>query len=176
MVIVREIKEEDYEVFKSLFNQAFSEYLEFLKHENPQQYEKELGERREITRSGFEFYLGTGSSFAAEENGKAVGYVVSQKVPSMHGVDLWIEYIVVQREFRRRGVGLAILQRLIDYAASSRTDRIYAFINPDNEPSMRLHSKADFSIEDWKIAVHKVNSKSNKNTREARVSQSGKIL
>jgi L-amino acid N-acyltransferase YncA len=163
-VMVREIKEEDYEVFKSLFNQAFSEYLEFLKHENPQQYEKELGKRREITRSGFEFYLGTGSSFVAEENGKAVGYVASQKVPSMHGVDLWIEYIVVQREFRRRRVGLALLQRLIDYAASSSIDRIYAFINPDNEPSMRLHSKADFSIEDWKIAVHKVNSKSNKNT------------
>jgi RimJ/RimL family protein N-acetyltransferase len=92
----------------------------------------------------------------------------------MHGVDLWIEYIVVQREFRRRLVGLALLQRLIDYAASSNIDRIYAFINPDNEPSMRLHSKAGFNIEDWKIAICKVNSNIKKRTRTTRVGYSRK--
>jgi L-amino acid N-acyltransferase YncA len=72
----------------------------------------------------------------------------------MHGVDLWIEYIVIQKEFRRRGIGLALLQKLMDYATSSSVDRIYAFINPDNEPSMRLHCKAGFNVEDWKIAVY----------------------
>ena len=154
-MIIREIEEKDYEVFKKLFDQAFVEYLEFLKKENPQQYMKELEERREITLSGFNFYLGTGSTFVAEENGEAVGYVASQRVPSMHGVDLWVEYIVVQKEFRKRGTGLALLQRLIDYAASSSIDLVYAFINPDNEPSMRLHSKAGFNVEDWKIAVCK---------------------
>ncbi len=153
--MIRGIEEKDYEVFKKLFDQAFTEYLEFLKQENPQQYMKELKERREITRSGFNFYLGTGSTFVAEENGEVVGYVASQRVPSVHGVDLWIEYIVIQKEFRRRGIGLALLQKLIDYATSSSTDRIYAFINPDNEPSMRLHSEAGFNVEDWKIAVYK---------------------
>jgi L-amino acid N-acyltransferase YncA len=153
-VIIRGIEEKDYEVFKRLFDQASFEYLEFLKEGNRQQYMKELKERSEITRSGFDFYLRTGSTFVAEENGEAVGYVASQMVPSMHGVDLWIEYIAVQKEFRRRGIGLALLQKLIDYATSSSIDRIYAFINPDNEPSMRLHSRAGFNIEDWKIAVY----------------------
>lgn len=153
-MIVRGIEEKDYEVFKRLFDQAFFEYLEFLKQGNPQQYMKELKERKEVTRSGFNFYLRTGSTFVAEENGEAVGYVASQRVPSLHGVDLWIEYIVIQKEFRRQGIGLALLQKLIDYATSSSIDRIYAFINPDNEPSMRLHSKAGFNIEDWKIAVY----------------------
>jgi L-amino acid N-acyltransferase YncA len=153
-VIVRGIEEKDYEVFKRLFDQAFSEYLKSLKQRNPQQYVKELKERREVTSSGFNFYSKTGSTFVAEENGEAVGYVASQRVPSMHGVDLWIEYIVVQKEFRKRGIGLALLQKLIDYAASSSIDRIYAFINLENEPSMQLHSKAGFNIEDWKIAVY----------------------
>lgn len=153
-VIVRGIEEKDYQVFKRFFDQAFLEYLESLKQENSQQYMKELKERREITRSYFNLYLRTGSTFVAEENGEAVGYVASQRVPSMHGVDLWIEYIVIQKEFRRRGIGLALLQKLIDYAASSGIDRIYAFINLDNEPSMRLHSKAGFNIENWKIAVY----------------------
>lgn len=153
-VIVRGIEEKDYEVFERLFDKAFLEYLESLKQGNPRQYMRELSERREITRSGFNFYIGTGSTFVAEENGEPVGYVASQRVPSMHGVDLWIEYIVVQKEFRRRGIGLALLQKLIMYAASASIDRTYAFINPDNEPSMRLHSKAGFKVEDWKIAVH----------------------
>ena len=153
-MIARGIEKKDYEVFKGLFDQSFSEYLEFLKQENPRQYLKELKERREVTRSGFNFYLKAGSSFVAEENGETVGYVASQRVPSMHGVDLWIEYIVIQKEFRKRGIGLALLQKLKDYATSSSIDRIYAFINLDNEPSMRLHSKAGFNIEDWKIAVY----------------------
>jgi L-amino acid N-acyltransferase YncA len=153
-VIIRGIEEKDYEVFKRLFDQAFFEYLEFLKDRNRQQYMKELKERREITRSGFDFYLRTRSTFVAEEDREVVGYVASQSVPSLHGVDLWIEYIVVQKEFRRRGIGLVLLQKLIDYATSSSIDRIYAFINPDNEPSMRLHSRAGFNIEDWKIAVY----------------------
>jgi len=153
-VLVREIEEKDYEVFKRLFDQAFFEYLEFLRQGNPQQHLKELEERREVTRSGFNFYLRTGSTFVAEENGEVVGYVASQRVPSMHGVDLWIEYIVIQEEFRRRGIGLTLLQKLKDYATFSSIDRIYAFINPDNEPSMRLHSKAGFNIEDWKIAAY----------------------
>ena len=153
-MIVREIEEKDYEVFKRLFKKSILEYLEYLKQRNPKQYMEELKERREITRSGFNFYLRTGSTFVAEENGEAVGYVASQRVPSMHGVDLWIEYIVIQKEFRRRGIGLALLQKLIDYATSTSIDRIYAFINPDNEPSTRLHSKAGFNIEDWKIAVY----------------------
>ena len=150
---MRGIEAKDYEVFKKLFDQAFFEYLEFLRQENPQHYMKELKERREITRSGFNFYLRTGSTLVVEEDGKVIGYVASQKVPSLHGVDLWIEYIVIQKEFRRRGIGLALLQKLIEYATSASIDRIYAFINPDNEPSMRLHSRAGFKIENWKIAL-----------------------
>jgi len=153
-VIVRGIEEKDYEVFKRLFDEAFLEYLESLKQGNPRQYMRELKERREITRSGFNFYIGIGSTFVAEENGEVDGYVASQRVPSMQGVDLWIEYIVIQKEFRRRGIGLSLLQKLIDYTVSSSTDRTYAFINPDNEPSMRLHSEAGFNVEDWKIAVY----------------------
>jgi L-amino acid N-acyltransferase YncA len=164
-MMIRGLEEKDFEVFRRFFDQAFDEYLEFLKQGNPQRYVRELKERREITNSGFNFYLETGSSFVAEENGEAVGYVASQRVPSMQGVDLWIEYIVIQKEFRRREIGLALLQKLKDYAASSGIDRIYAFINPDNEPSMRLHYKAGFNVEDWKIAVYeKANSRSNKRT------------
>jgi len=156
-VIVRQIREDDYEAFRGLFEEAYSEYLGFLRHENPQQYLKERRERREVTRARFDFYLKTGSSFVAEEDGKVVGYVASQTINFMHGVDrpLWIEYIVVQSKFRRRGIGLALLRKLMDHAKHSGVDRIYTTINPDNEASIKLHSKAGFNVKDWKIASYR---------------------
>lgn len=152
---IRQLQEKDYEPYKTLFNEAYTEYLEFLKQENHQQYLKERKERREVSHARFAFYLKTGSSFVAEKEGKAIGYVASQTVPFMHGADklLWIEYIVVQRNYRKQGIGLALLQRLADYAKHHKINRIYTTINPDNPASINLHNKAGFKIEDRKIAT-----------------------
>jgi L-amino acid N-acyltransferase YncA len=149
------MQEKDYEPYKALFDEAYAEYLEFLKNTNPQQYLKERREKREVTHARFEFYLKTGSSFVAEEEGKVVGYVASQTVPFMHGADklLWIEYIVVKQNHRKQGTALALLQKLLDYAKHHKISRIYTTINPDNQPSINLHQKAGFNIEDRKIAT-----------------------
>lgn len=153
-MLIRQLEEKDYEVYKRLFEEAYSEYLEFLKRKNPQQYQKEQQEKKEVTRARFDFYLKSGSSFVAEENGEVVGYVASQTVNFMRGVDklLWIEYIVVQQKFRKRGIGVALLQRLVDHARSIGVDRISTTINPDNEASIKLHLKAGFDVKDWKSA------------------------
>jgi len=156
-MIIRKLEEKDYEAFKGLFEEAYSEYLKFLSRENPQQYRKERQERREVSHARFDFYLKSGSSFVAEEDGKVAGYVASQTVRFMHGVDklLWIEYIVVQRKFQKRGIGFTLLHKLIDYAMRSGIDRIYTTINPDNEASIKLHLKAGFNVKDRKIASYK---------------------
>jgi len=108
----------DYEPYKRLFEERYAEYLEFLRLNKPQQYQKEKEEKRRVTRSRFDFYLKTGSSFEAEEKGEVIGYVASQTVSYMHGFDsvLWIEYVVVKSEHRRRGVGTALLRKLTTYA------------------------------------------------------------
>ena len=157
-MIIRQIEEKDYEALRRLFEEACVEYLEFLKHENPQQYLLERQERMEVTRARFDFYLKTGSSFVAEENSKVVGYVASQTVHFMHDVDrlLWIEYIVVQLQFRRQGIGLALLRKLIDYAKRSGIDRIYTTIKQDNEVSVKLHIKAGFNVKSWKVASYRM--------------------
>ena len=153
-VIIRLMDERDYEPFRGLFEEAYAEYLEFLKVKNPQRYQKERKIRREVSPARFNHYLETGSSFVAEEDGKFIGYVASQAVSFMHGVDklLWIEYIVVQSGHRRKGVGTALLNRLIDYAKSVNIDRIYTTINPDNEASIKLHRNVGFNVEDRKVA------------------------
>jgi len=157
-LIVRQMKEKDYESYVRLFDEACAEYLEFLRLKNPQQYRKEKQEKRKVTHARFNFYLKTGSSFVAEEEGEVIGYVASQTVGYMHGFDslLWIEYVVVKAEHRRRGVGTALLQKLMTYAKSSNINRIYTTINPDNEASIKLHQKAGFSVKSWKVASLKL--------------------
>jgi len=153
-LIVRQMDKRDYEVFRTLFEDAYSEYLEFLRLSNPQEYESEQRERREVSQARFNFYLKMGSSFVAEENGEVIGYVASQTIPFMHGFDklLWIEYIVVKSKHKRKGVGTTLLRNLIDYAKRNRIDRIYTTINPDNEASVKLHLKAGFNVKNWKVA------------------------
>jgi len=153
-LIVRQMNKKDFEPFKRLFEEAYAEYMEFLKQNNPIKYRKEKREKRKVTRSRFNFYLKTGNCFVAEERDDVIGHVASQTISYMHGVDklLWIEYVVVKPEFRKRGVGTALLQKLLDFAKRNGIDRIYTTINPDNEASIKLHQKVGFNVKSWKIA------------------------
>ena len=94
----------------------------------------------------------------AEEGGKLIGYVASQTMPSLHGInkDMCIEYIVVQRRFRRQKIGLALLAKLLSNARQAGTRRVYATINSDNPASIQLAQKAGFDVRDWKIATYDV--------------------
>jgi len=155
---VRLLEERDFESFRTLFDEAFSEYLEFLRQENHEQFLREVAEREEVTREGFDFYLRTGTTFVAEEEAKVVGYVASQTVPSLHGInkELWVAFIVVQKKFRRKKIGLALLAKLLSCAREAGVERVYSTINPNNPESLELHQKAGFDVRDWKLASYEV--------------------
>jgi len=150
-VITRQLAKNDYEPYKKLFAEAYCEYLEGLKQNSLQHYQKEIQNKREVTLSRFNFYLNTGSSFAAEKDGAVVGYVATQTIPYMRGHDkvLWIEYIVTKREHRRQGIVTALIKKLKGHATKHRIDSIYATINPDNKASIKLHEKAGFNVKNW---------------------------
>jgi len=156
---IRRLEERDFEAFRTLFDEAFSEYLEFLRAENPEQFQEEIAGREEVSQEGFDFYLKTGASFVAEEEGRVIGYVAAQPMPSLFGVDKTLEvaFIVVQKEFRRRKIGLALLARLQNYAREVGIERLDSTINPNNPESVRLHQKAGFDVKDWKLATYEVN-------------------
>ena len=153
---IRLLEEEDYAAFTDLFAEAYAEYLDFLKQEDPQLYQQQ--EHRAVSQQRFHFYLQTGSSYVAELNGQVIGYVASQTEQFAHGQDsvLWIEYIVVHPQHRQQGVGSALLQALKDYAKKHKIDKIITTINQDNPASIRLHQQAGFTIRDWKIASYTV--------------------
>lgn len=155
---VRLLQEKDFEACKRLFDEAYSEYLEFLRHKNHEQFLEAVEEKEEVTREGFNFYLQARTSYVAEENGKVIGYVASQTTPSLHGINktLWIEYIVVQQKLRRQKIGLALLRKLLDYARHAGIERLCATINPDSPASIQLALKAGFDVKDWKTATYNV--------------------
>jgi len=153
-LVVRPLAEEDRKSHKRLFDEAYGEYLESLRQSDPKQFEREKQEKRKVTSARFNFYLKTESSFVAEKDNEVIGYVASQTIPYMRGLDkvLWIEYIVTKKEHRRQGTATALLKRLKDHAKQHRIDSIYATINPDNTASIKLHEKAGFNVKNWKIA------------------------
>lgn len=157
-LVVRPLAEEDRKSYRRLFDEAYGEYLESLRQSDPKQFEREKQERREVTPARFNFYLKTGSSFAAEKNNEVIGYVASQTISYMRGLDkiLWIEYIVTKKELRRQGTATALLKKLKDYAKQNRIDSIYATINPDNRASIKLHQKLGFGVKSWKVASFRV--------------------
>jgi L-amino acid N-acyltransferase YncA len=155
---IRRLEKRDFEAFRTLFDEAFSEYLEFLRHENPGQFRMEVAGREQVTREGFDFYLKTGATFVAEQEGRMIGYVAAQPMPSLFGVNktLEIAFIVVQKEFRRQNIGLALLAKLQDYAKEAGIERLDSTINPNNPESIGLHQKVGFDVKDWKLATYEV--------------------
>jgi L-amino acid N-acyltransferase YncA len=143
--------EKDHEVYRLLFDEAYREYLWSLRYNDPEQYRKEKCEMRSVSHERFDFYRKTGSSFVAQEKGKVIGYVATQTIAFMRGLDktLWIEYIVTKKEYRKHGIATALLEKLRDYAQQHQIDIVYATINPDNIASIKLHQKLGFNVKNW---------------------------
>lgn len=57
----------------------------------------------------------------------------------------YIFYIAVKRSYRRRGVASQLLSFCISYSASNGKKEIYAAVESDNEPSIRLFESKGFA-------------------------------
>jgi hypothetical protein len=86
-LIIRKLEKKDYKPYKKLFEETYYEYLENLRHSNPQQYRIEMKDQRKVTSSRFNFYVQTGNSFIAERDGIVVSYIAAQTIPYMRGHD-----------------------------------------------------------------------------------------
>ncbi len=153
-LIVRQLARKDRQAYGKLFDEAYCEYLEGLKQKDLRRYHEEMQNKRKVTSSRFNFYLKTGSSFAAEKGGTVIGYVATQTIQYMRGHDkvLWIEYIITEKEHRQQGIATALLKKLKNYAKQHEIDSIYATINPDNTASIKLHRKLGFIVKNWRTA------------------------
>lgn len=78
----------------------------------------------------------------AKENGKIVGFAGLWFSP----VDAEITNIVTKKTERKRGIGKALLDRLIEMAREAKRDNISLEVNENNVPAGSLYEKAGFEI------------------------------
>jgi Sortase and related acyltransferases len=85
--------------------------------------------------------------FVADEGGRAVGFAVissTSSKPAYHG---FVELsIYVAPDWRRKGVGSALMETMIQESEKSGFWTLYSVICSINKPSIELHKKHGFRI------------------------------
>jgi RimJ/RimL family protein N-acetyltransferase len=88
--------------------------------------------------------------FVAEEDGRIVGRLSVARDPhpaSFHVADLGL---MVVASHRRRGIGRALLQQAVDWAAQSRVRKLELHVFPHNAPAIALYESFGFIREGYR--------------------------
>ncbi|TMI39225.1 GNAT family N-acetyltransferase [Candidatus Bathyarchaeota archaeon] len=148
-VRTRRLTSNDYRAVKNIERIIVNEYLQYL---------KETGDKdsieRWITPQYFNHYVGTETSFVAETDGKLVGFILAQPTSYIQGAkrEIWLEYIAVLPETRKKGIGSRLISKAVNHARSHGVKLLYTTLNPNNSGSSRLLVKHGFEVKDWKQA------------------------
>ncbi|MDE6579514.1 MAG: GNAT family N-acetyltransferase, partial [Ruminiclostridium sp.] len=81
-----------------------------------------MEEITEFLESGFPM-------FAAEDNGKFIGYIACR----IDEPCLWVEHIYVCEEFRRKGAASMLFEKAEEIARSMGEDTVFNFVHPNND-------------------------------------------
>jgi [ribosomal protein S18]-alanine N-acetyltransferase len=79
-------------------------------------------------------------SFLAEINGKIAGYVLFWLLPE----EVDIHNIAVHSDFRRHGIGQALLQRVLEQARKRNSSRVTLEVRISNIVAQRLYQSVGF--------------------------------
>src|SRR5213594_789443 len=130
----RRLRSSDYRTVMRIEEFILDEYRQYLKRTH---------ERDEVP-SGiqpayFNYYVRTKSSFALVDS-EVVGYILSQPVSFTDGQKkiLWLDYVAVLPNFRRRGIGSSLLSKAENWATQHGCNMLYTSLNPNNTPSRVL--------------------------------------
>ena len=151
----RPIRKSDYRRIRDIENTTLEEYVRYLEM---------TGEKDTVTPSltlsRFRHYIKQRSSFVAEVEGTIVGYILSQPTSFVHNSrrELWLDYIAVVPEYRRKGIGSSLLAKVARWARSHDVELLYTGINPNNPESAGLLGKEGFELRN-SIQAEKVLSK-----------------
>jgi GNAT superfamily N-acetyltransferase len=147
---IRRLQSSDYTAVARIEKAVLEEYRQCLRR---------TGERDEVP-SGirpayFDHYVRTKSSFVALVDGEVVGFILNQPVSFIDGEKkiLWLDYIAVIPEFRRRGNGTLLLSSAEKWAKQHSCSILYTTLNPNNAESKRLLCSNGFTVKSWNKAA-----------------------
>ncbi|MHA1712140.1 MAG: GNAT family N-acetyltransferase [Candidatus Freyarchaeota archaeon] len=122
-MVVQEFQEQDAEVLAEIFMEAFRDEvargMEVITAENFIAHSK----RKDV------------KIFVAEWDGRVVGYAVVSKGD---GLPVQVHMIAVKQEFRGRGMGKRLMERVVDYARSIGKKKTSLFTRPWNKAMRKI--------------------------------------
>ncbi len=153
MVRIRRPAVKDYRAVKKIERIIVDEYLRYLKETREEDTIEPW-----ITREYFNHYVRSKASYVAGVGRNLVGFILSQPTSYVHGAkkEVWLEYIAVLPESRKKGIGTRLMSSVIDYANAHGIPLLYTALNPNNNESIQFLVKHGFEVKDWKEATKKL--------------------
>ena len=135
-----------------LIKEYFSSTLENKWDEFPEEWRDNLGAS---SRNHFQPYLDSGLSFVAEEDGEIYGFIFAQMLHHIADCNnlVWIENMGVDPMVRRNEIGYRLLRETLRAGRAQGAEVAHSMIQPDNAPSIMLHKKIGFFIDNRKVAL-----------------------
>lgn len=86
------------------------------------------------------------SSFAAELNGKVVGFILSYILSGGFGIDkgAWIALICVDPKFMGKGIGKAMTKKMFEYYKEQGINNIYTSVRWDSTDLLSFFKSLNF--------------------------------
>lgn len=82
--------------------------------------------------------------FIAKHNGKKIGSVwLVKRIKNLHP-EWWIHSLEVKTLFRGLGIGIRLINYLIDFAKEKGMERLYLTVDPKKKPAIKCYKKLDF--------------------------------
>jgi ribosomal protein S18 acetylase RimI-like enzyme len=126
-------------------------WKEFM--QDPNSLDRPIPTHTENSKRWREFVIGLidedpGQIQVAEENGKLVGYVMSQKIVKTP-LDMaynwsYVSDVYVKRNHRRQGIGRKLLQATVEYLKSVGSEHVRLAVWHRNEGAIRLYKELGF--------------------------------
>jgi acetyltransferase len=142
---IRPIRPED-EPLMVRFHEKLSEHTVYLRYLENLKLDQRVAHER-LTRICFTDYdreMALVALCGAAGNEEIVGVA---RLSRFHGRDDAELSVLVRDDFQRRGVGAALVARLLDVAREEMISRVVAFVFPDNFGMQKLAAKLGFTLD-----------------------------
>ncbi|MDI3482710.1 MAG: hypothetical protein PWQ88_581 [Candidatus Methanomethylophilaceae archaeon] len=153
---IRHMEMKDLKAVRDLELLCIREYFEKIMENKWEDLPKEFIDSLGASNPrSFRHYVEEGTSFVAEEDGIAVGFIFAKMVHHIYNVEnmLWVENMGVDPYYRRLGIAYRMLQRCIEEGKRLGATVVHSAIQPDNLPSLMLHRKLGFFTDSREVAL-----------------------
>lgn len=117
----------------------------------PQEQETHLVSRKKE----FNLHIQSGLCFVASRHSVIVGFIFAYEAVYSSG-SIFIQHIAINPDFQAKGIGVLLLEALIEKAKKLHCHEIRSLINIDNPQSIKLHQKVGFLLADRKEATYRL--------------------